>query len=499
MIETAGLTKRFGDTLAVDELTLRIEAGEVVGFLGPNGSGKTTTIRLLMGLLRPSAGRASMFGRDCHADAVALKRDVGYLPDEPFLYPYLTGLETLELVAGLHGIAPADARRRAGEIAERLGLGAAARAYTVTYSLGMKKRLALALALVHEPRVLILDEPTNGLDPAGARQMRATIAEYAAGGRTIFLSTHLLDAAERLCHRVAIIQKGRLQAVGTPDELRARFAAAPGTTLEDLFLRVTRGAGAARGDGARFPIGAGPLARLLIRARLRSFRNGLRARGSRRIPVLVTIAGLWSSPSPTSACSRRPSQIVASVGLAGQTAALALVTGALAFGSLTAKAASSDAVRAGSAENEFLLARPVSLAALVAARGIADAVTDPVGALFLFPVLLGAALVWRLPPAAWLLAAAISVGRPGHHLDAGLRDAAHGRARRRSGPAADGLDGIAPGRGAGAGCSLDGRDLGPARAGGARRRSCRTSTGGRTSAPGSSDCGAARRRRSGAT
>ncbi len=109
----------------------------------------------------------------------------------------------------------------------------------MTYSLGMKKRLALAMALMHEPRVLIMDEPTNGLDPTGAREMRATIAEYAAGGRTIFLSTHLLDAAERLCHRVAIIRDGRLQAVGAPDELRARFAAAPGTTLEDLFLRVT--------------------------------------------------------------------------------------------------------------------------------------------------------------------------------------------------------------------------------------------------------------------
>ena len=244
MIETAGLGKRFGDTRAVDDLTLRVEAGEVMGFLGPNGSGKTTTIRLLMGLLRPSAGRAAILGRDCHREAVALKRDVGYLPDEPFLYPYLTGLETLELVAGLHGFDAGEGRRRAGALAERIGLGDGARAYTVTYSLGMKKRLALALALVHEPRVLILDEPTNGLDPAGARQMRAAIAEYAAGGCTIFLSTHLLDAAERLCHRVAIIQRGTLQAVGTPDELRGRFAAAPGTTLEDLFLRLTGGDGA---------------------------------------------------------------------------------------------------------------------------------------------------------------------------------------------------------------------------------------------------------------
>jgi ABC-2 type transport system ATP-binding protein len=238
VIETDLLSKRFGETVAVSELSLRVEAGEVMGFLGPNGSGKTTTIRLLMGLLRPSAGRAAILGRDCHSDAVALKRDVGYLPDEPFLYPYLSGAETLELVAGLHGFTAAEGRRRAGAVAERLGLAEAARAYTVTYSLGMKKRLALALALIHDPKVLILDEPTNGLDPAGARQMRATITELAAGGRTIFLSTHLLDAAERLCHRVAIIQRGTLQAVGTPDELRARYEA-PGTTLEDLFLRVT--------------------------------------------------------------------------------------------------------------------------------------------------------------------------------------------------------------------------------------------------------------------
>jgi ABC-2 type transport system ATP-binding protein len=239
VIETESLTKRFGDRVAVSDLNLRVEAGEVMGFLGPNGSGKTTTIRLLMGLLRPSAGRATILGRDCATDAVALKRDVGYLPDEPFLYPYLTGLEVLELVAGLHGFPTAEARRRAGAAAERLGLGEAAGAYTVTYSLGMKKRLALALALLHEPQVLILDEPTNGLDPRGAREMRTTIADLAAAGRTIFLSTHLLEAAERLCHRVAIIRGGVLSAVGTPSELRARFAAAPETTLEDLFLHVT--------------------------------------------------------------------------------------------------------------------------------------------------------------------------------------------------------------------------------------------------------------------
>ena len=213
MIETVDLTKSFGPKTAVNGLSLRVEAGEVMGFLGPNGSGKTTTIRLLMGLLRPTSGRAAILGRDCHTEAVALKREVGYLPDEPFLYPYLTGLEILELVAGLHGFPRDESRRRAGGLAERLGLGAAAGAYSVTYSLGMKKRLALAMALIHEPRVLIMDEPTNGLDPKGAREMRATIAELAASGCTIFLSTHLLEAAEKLCHRVAIIRDGGLQAL----------------------------------------------------------------------------------------------------------------------------------------------------------------------------------------------------------------------------------------------------------------------------------------------
>lgn len=239
MIETFGLTKRFADRTAVDGLSLRVEPGEVMGFLGPNGSGKTTTIRLLMGLLQPTAGRAQILGRDCHTDAVALKRDVGFLPDEPFLYPYLSGLELLEFVAGLHGFDGPQARARAAAGAERFGLGADAGRLTVTYSHGTRKRLALAMAMVHEPRVLILDEPTNGLDPRGARDMRDVVATLAREGKTVFLSTHLLDAAERICHRVAIIQGGTLRAVGTPTELRAAHAADPDATLEDLFLAVT--------------------------------------------------------------------------------------------------------------------------------------------------------------------------------------------------------------------------------------------------------------------
>lgn len=241
-IELHELTKRFGDKLAVDRLSLAVRPGEVIGFLGPNGSGKTTTIRLLMGLLRPTSGSARIHGLDCATQAVELKRLIGYLPDEPFLYPFLSGVELLELVAGLHGFAPAEARRRAREAASGAGLGDAARAFTSTYSLGMKKRVALAMALIHEPRVLIMDEPTNGLDPRGARDMRETIARLAAEGRTVLMSTHLLESAERLCSRVAIIHAGVLKAVGTPDELRTRFAAAPEESLEDLFLRATESA-----------------------------------------------------------------------------------------------------------------------------------------------------------------------------------------------------------------------------------------------------------------
>jgi ABC-2 type transport system ATP-binding protein len=239
LIEIRSLGKRYGDKLALDDLSLDVAGGEVMGFLGPNGSGKTTTIRLLMGLLRPSAGSARILGRDCFADAVALKRDVGYLPEEPFLYPYLTARELLALVGGLHGFRGAELARRVGVGLERFGLSGEADQYTVAFSHGMKKRLALATATLHDPRVLILDEPTNGLDPRGARDMRGIVTALAAEGRTVFLSTHLLETAERLCHRVAIITAGRLRAVGTPGDLRSRHAVAQDASLEDLFLAVT--------------------------------------------------------------------------------------------------------------------------------------------------------------------------------------------------------------------------------------------------------------------
>lgn len=236
MIEIRNLSKRFSDKSALQGLSLQVKTGEVMGFLGPNGSGKTTTIRLLMGLLRPSAGSASILGRDCHAEAVELKRFVGYLPDEPFLYPYLSGLEFLEMVAGLHGFSGSEARTRAHEFAERF-VGPEAGRFCMTYSHGTKKRVALAAALLHEPSVLILDEPTNGLDPVAARQMKDLVQQLAKQGKTIFLSTHLLDTAQWLCHRVAIISQGRLLAVDEPAHLQRLHG--DNASLEDVFLKLT--------------------------------------------------------------------------------------------------------------------------------------------------------------------------------------------------------------------------------------------------------------------
>lgn len=241
MIETSELCKSFGEKRAVERLTLTAHPGQVTGFLGPNGSGKTTTIRLLMGLLRPSAGRASILGRDCQRESNALKREVGYLPEDPFLYPYLTGHELLEFVAGLHGYSRGEARQRAGRALERFGLQEQQGGFAVTYSLGMRKRLALAAALLHDPKVLVLDEPTNGLDPQGAREMRELMRAQAAEGRTVFLSTHLLDVADKICHRIAVIKAGILLAVGTPAELRAQQGFAADASLEDVFLKLTAG------------------------------------------------------------------------------------------------------------------------------------------------------------------------------------------------------------------------------------------------------------------
>jgi len=237
MIEFQGLSKAYGSFQAVKPLTLTVERGEVFGFLGPNGAGKTTTIRMMMGILVASGGRVLIDGFDCHTEPAEVKRRVGYLPDTPVFYDYLRGREILQFVAEMHGIPRAEALARGRRLLAEFGLEEAGEDYAVNYSLGMKKRLGLACALIHDPAVLILDEPINGLDPRASREVQERLLAAAARGVTIFVSTHLLDMAEKLCDRVGIIHHGQLVATGTLDEIRAGASASG--SLEDVFLKIT--------------------------------------------------------------------------------------------------------------------------------------------------------------------------------------------------------------------------------------------------------------------
>ncbi len=238
MIGFHEVSKSYGDFTAVRKLALAVDKGEVFGFLGPNGAGKTTTIRMMMGILVPSDGRITIDGLDCQAERLQVKQRVGYLPDNPTFYDYLRGREILTFVGEMHGQPRDEAQRRAVTLLDELALDDASDEFAVNYSTGMKKKLGLACALIHDPAVLILDEPTNGLDPRASRHVQDRIRVSAAQGKTIFLSTHLLDMAERLCGRVGIIDKGDLVAVGPLRDLQDKLA--PGGSLEEVFLKVTQ-------------------------------------------------------------------------------------------------------------------------------------------------------------------------------------------------------------------------------------------------------------------
>lgn len=238
MITFDALSKSYGDFNAVRNLSFSVEPGEVFGFLGPNGAGKTTTIRMMMGILVPSSGRVAIAGLDCQADRTAVKCHVGYLPDAPMFYDFLRGREILEFVGEMHGQSRGLARANAEKLMHELGLDEASEEYAINYSMGMKKKLGLACALIHDPQVLILDEPTNGLDPRAAREVQDRLHRCAESGKTIFLSTHLLDMAERLCTRLGIIHKGELSGLGALDALRSKVV--PGGSLEAVFLKLTQ-------------------------------------------------------------------------------------------------------------------------------------------------------------------------------------------------------------------------------------------------------------------
>src|SRR5712671_546783 len=235
--EFASLHKRFGRTLAVDGLSLRVPRGILYAFLGPNGAGKTTSLRMLAGLIRPDHGLAFIRGIDVHREPARAKQLLAYVPDEPALYGKLTPVEFLEYVAALWRVPLATAKARAMELLDKLGLADRAGDRIEGLSRGMKQKVALAAAMIHAPELLMLDEPLTGLDAAAARLIKDMLLDYVAAGGTVLLTTHILEVAERLAQRIGIIARGRLLAEGTLDELR-RNAGMAGATLEDVFLRL---------------------------------------------------------------------------------------------------------------------------------------------------------------------------------------------------------------------------------------------------------------------
>ena len=235
-IDVAGLTRRFGTFTAVDAVTFDVRAGEVFGFLGANGAGKTTVIRMLTGLLVPSSGRATVAGHDIAREAERVKRDIGYMSQRFSLYEDLTVRENITLYGGIYGLSGRDIRDRTSRMLARLGLEHAADQFVRSIPLGWRQKLAFSVALLHGPRVVFLDEPTSGVDPITRRQFWEMIYEAAAAGTTVLVTTHYMDEAE-YCDRISIMVAGRIGAMGTPADLKKEFAAG---SIDDLFVRLAR-------------------------------------------------------------------------------------------------------------------------------------------------------------------------------------------------------------------------------------------------------------------
>jgi ABC-2 type transport system ATP-binding protein len=243
-VQAQNLRKVYGKLEAVADATFTLQPGEIVGFLGPNGAGKTTTIKLLTGLLEPTAGKAVILGHDIQKEPIQAKAAFGYVPDTPNLYGKLTGWEFLKFMSRLYRVPRDRAEHRARELLRLFQLADAATDLLEGYSHGMQQKIAIAGALIHDPKVLFLDEPTVGLDPKSARLIKDILGQLRDRGTAIFFSTHILEIAERMCDRVMIINQGRIVASGTMAELRAGESTADSSTdsLEDIFLALTGGA-----------------------------------------------------------------------------------------------------------------------------------------------------------------------------------------------------------------------------------------------------------------
>jgi ABC-2 type transport system ATP-binding protein len=249
-ISTEHLTRRFGDLLAVDDVNLRVAPGQFFGFLGPNGAGKSTTIRMLTGLLAPSAGRIEILGLGLAENSVEVKRQIGVVPEGMALFGRLTGGEYLNFAGRMYGLDRQTAAKRASELLDFMQLADQPQTLITDYSHGMQKKLALAAAVIHNPKILFLDEPFEGVDALAAGALKALLGRMTERGVTIFLTSHVLEIVERLCSHVAIINKGRLVAQGSLEELRSGVPSAEGrtTTLEEIFLSIVGQGGAERPD-----------------------------------------------------------------------------------------------------------------------------------------------------------------------------------------------------------------------------------------------------------
>jgi ABC-2 type transport system ATP-binding protein len=239
MIQIKNLSKQYGKLAAVDNLTLEVAAGEIFGFLGPNGAGKTTTIRCMMGILKATSGHVLLNGHNVVSDAQKAKAISGFIPDRPFIYEKLSGSEFLQFVGKLHRVDPARLSRRSAELLDHLELTSWKDELVESYSHGMKQRLVVCGALIHEPTILVIDEPMVGMDPKGARTLKDLFCALAKNGTAVFLSTHSISVAEEICHRIGIIRKGRLISCGTMSEIHAQTARGNGS-LESAFLELTR-------------------------------------------------------------------------------------------------------------------------------------------------------------------------------------------------------------------------------------------------------------------
>jgi ABC-2 type transport system ATP-binding protein len=237
-IRTQQLCKTYGTVTALEDLVLEVRAGEIVGLLGPNGAGKTTTLKLLLGMLRPTRGQAQVFGLDCNADSLNVKRVLGYVPDEPAFYEFLTGHETLAFVAQVRGLSRRESLERLMPVISDFEFDTDLTRLIGGYSQGMKKKLAILTALLHEPKLLLLDEPTNGLDPPSAAMVKKVLQTMAARGVAVLLSTHLLDMADKLCDRAVMLHKGKLLFEGAPGALKERAGVGEDGSLEDAFLQL---------------------------------------------------------------------------------------------------------------------------------------------------------------------------------------------------------------------------------------------------------------------